>query len=297
VLAVYARPYDPARPVVCMDEKPYQLLGHVRAPVPAGGSRPEDRLRVRPVWHLLDLLLGRAPGRVAARRCPASPDQDRLGRPGQADPDCGLPPALRPWYWSWTTSTPVASGRCTRRSNPPRRSRWPSGWRSTTPPGTAPQRQRQGHRPRQHRPRLDPAHGPHPAHALPRLHDSRARNQRILTTVTGTPSSRTSSTVTQEPEPRCPASTGLAHLASTVLTLNLTLTLILFRRAKGNRDHPWKMKAVEGDANNFNVTVSSSGCCCKFEPPFSRPSRPDRPRRLRRAIGRVQPGRRAAGHR
>jgi hypothetical protein len=36
VLAVCARPYDPARPVVCMDEKPYQLLGHVRAPVPAG---------------------------------------------------------------------------------------------------------------------------------------------------------------------------------------------------------------------------------------------------------------------
>ncbi|MGP3966561.1 hypothetical protein [Streptomyces sp. 6N223] len=24
VLALYARPYDPARPVVCMDEKPYQ---------------------------------------------------------------------------------------------------------------------------------------------------------------------------------------------------------------------------------------------------------------------------------
>jgi hypothetical protein len=36
VLAVYARPYDPARPVVCMDEKPYQLLGHVRSPLPAG---------------------------------------------------------------------------------------------------------------------------------------------------------------------------------------------------------------------------------------------------------------------
>jgi len=26
VLTVYARPYDPKRPVVCMDEKPYQLL-------------------------------------------------------------------------------------------------------------------------------------------------------------------------------------------------------------------------------------------------------------------------------
>jgi hypothetical protein len=36
VLAVYARPYDPVRPVVCMDEKPYQLPGHVRAPIPAG---------------------------------------------------------------------------------------------------------------------------------------------------------------------------------------------------------------------------------------------------------------------
>ncbi|MCX4403872.1 IS630 family transposase [Streptomyces sp. NBC_01549] len=35
VLAVYARPYDPACPVVCMDEKPYQLLGHVRDPLPA----------------------------------------------------------------------------------------------------------------------------------------------------------------------------------------------------------------------------------------------------------------------
>ena len=35
VLAVYARPYDPARPVVCMDEKPYQLLDHVRDPLPA----------------------------------------------------------------------------------------------------------------------------------------------------------------------------------------------------------------------------------------------------------------------
>lgn len=27
---VYERPYDPKRPVVCMDEKPYQLLGEVR---------------------------------------------------------------------------------------------------------------------------------------------------------------------------------------------------------------------------------------------------------------------------
>jgi hypothetical protein len=35
ILAVYARPYNPCRPVVCMDEKPYQLLGHARDPIPA----------------------------------------------------------------------------------------------------------------------------------------------------------------------------------------------------------------------------------------------------------------------
>ena len=34
VLAVYARPYDPQKPVVCMDEKPYQLLDHSREPLP-----------------------------------------------------------------------------------------------------------------------------------------------------------------------------------------------------------------------------------------------------------------------
>jgi len=35
VLEVYHRPHNPAAPVVCMDEKPYQLLGHARAPIPA----------------------------------------------------------------------------------------------------------------------------------------------------------------------------------------------------------------------------------------------------------------------
>ena len=44
VLEVYARPYNPARPVICMDEKPYQLLGEKREPVPAkpGGLKKVD---------------------------------------------------------------------------------------------------------------------------------------------------------------------------------------------------------------------------------------------------------------
>ena len=39
ILDVYERPYDPKRPVICMDEKPYQLLGEVREPLP---MRPGD---------------------------------------------------------------------------------------------------------------------------------------------------------------------------------------------------------------------------------------------------------------
>ncbi len=40
VLDVYKRPFDPLRPVVCMDESPKQLIGEVRAPVPASPGQP-----------------------------------------------------------------------------------------------------------------------------------------------------------------------------------------------------------------------------------------------------------------
>jgi hypothetical protein len=40
VLGVYARPYDPARPVVCLDETSRQLLGEVRPPLPPAPGRP-----------------------------------------------------------------------------------------------------------------------------------------------------------------------------------------------------------------------------------------------------------------
>ena len=40
VLDVYHRPFDPAFPVVCMDETPRQLIGETRKPVPAEPGRP-----------------------------------------------------------------------------------------------------------------------------------------------------------------------------------------------------------------------------------------------------------------
>jgi DDE superfamily endonuclease len=43
VLAVYERPPDPARPVVCLDETSRQLLGEVRPPPPPAPGRPARR--------------------------------------------------------------------------------------------------------------------------------------------------------------------------------------------------------------------------------------------------------------
>lgn len=40
VLDLYEQPYDPARPVVCFDERPCPLISDVRTPVPAAPSRP-----------------------------------------------------------------------------------------------------------------------------------------------------------------------------------------------------------------------------------------------------------------
>ena len=49
VLDVYHRPYDADCPVICMDEKPYQLLGESREPIPMklGNARLEDSEYIR----------------------------------------------------------------------------------------------------------------------------------------------------------------------------------------------------------------------------------------------------------
>jgi hypothetical protein len=40
VLHVYKRPYDPRRPVVCMDETSKQLIGETRRPLEAAAGQP-----------------------------------------------------------------------------------------------------------------------------------------------------------------------------------------------------------------------------------------------------------------
>lgn len=43
VLSVYERPYNEEYPVVCMDEKPYQLLDHRYDPIPMSESNPVQK--------------------------------------------------------------------------------------------------------------------------------------------------------------------------------------------------------------------------------------------------------------
>ena len=139
VLSVYARIHDPMRPVVCMDEKPYQLLDHARDPIPAapGHDRREDSEYVRRGTCSI-FVLGRTPAPAGAGSTPC-PDAPRsTGPPRSSNCSPWTTPTPRPWCWSWTTSTPTASPRCTRPSNPPRPSRSRNAWRSTTPPNTAP---------------------------------------------------------------------------------------------------------------------------------------------------------------
>lgn len=41
LLDLYAEPSDPQRPVVCFDEKPYQLVGETRQPLPRQPGQPQ----------------------------------------------------------------------------------------------------------------------------------------------------------------------------------------------------------------------------------------------------------------
>jgi hypothetical protein len=41
ILDVYALPYDENCPVICLDEKPYQLWGERREPIPMKKGKPK----------------------------------------------------------------------------------------------------------------------------------------------------------------------------------------------------------------------------------------------------------------
>ena len=100
VLDIYTRPYDPTRPTVCLDETSKQLVGEVRAPLPAipGHAARYDHHYVRngvaTVFMMLEPLTGRCRVQVTQRRTKKDWAQvmKRSGRsllPGSRCPDLG----------------------------------------------------------------------------------------------------------------------------------------------------------------------------------------------------------------
>jgi len=74
VLAIYKLPFDPLRPVICLDEMPVQLLGEVVAPLPMKAGKPERidyeyvRQGVASVFIAFEPLTGRRICEVKRRR-------------------------------------------------------------------------------------------------------------------------------------------------------------------------------------------------------------------------------------
>ena len=77
VLEVYGRPWDPKRPVVCMDEQPKQLISETRAPIPMSPGSVErvDHEYVREgvcvAWMFVEPLGAWRGVRVTERRTAA----------------------------------------------------------------------------------------------------------------------------------------------------------------------------------------------------------------------------------
>lgn len=74
VLDVYKRPYDPLRPVVCMDETPRQLIKETRMPLSASAGRPErhdyeyERCGVFTVFMANEPLAGKRMTKTSKRK-------------------------------------------------------------------------------------------------------------------------------------------------------------------------------------------------------------------------------------
>jgi hypothetical protein len=74
VLDLYHRPYDPRRPLVCVDEMPKQLVAETRLPVPARPGQPERvdyayrRCGVANLFMTFEPLLGWRAVQVTERR-------------------------------------------------------------------------------------------------------------------------------------------------------------------------------------------------------------------------------------
>ena len=136
VLDLYAEPPDPARPVVCLDESPVQLIGQVREPIPAAPgqvARVDYEYRRNGTMNLFVVMDVHRPWRkvtVTERRT----SQDYAVRLRElVDVDFPDAERIRVVQDNLSTHTPARSMRPSRLLR--RVASW-GGWSSTTPPNT-----------------------------------------------------------------------------------------------------------------------------------------------------------------
>jgi hypothetical protein len=115
VLEVYARPYDPRRPQVCLDETSTQVGADTREPLPATPGQPArsddeyERKGTANRFMLFEPLAGPRQAKVTERR--TAVDCAHLI---QALVDDHYPQAEK-MCWSWTISTRLSQPRCLKR--------------------------------------------------------------------------------------------------------------------------------------------------------------------------------------
>ena len=132
ILDLYQQPYDPEYPVVCMDEKPYQLLGETRPAIPMkeGKVRREDGEYVRNGTCSIFLFTEALSGWRHT-----DPQEHRtMVDWATRSSTCWTTNILTAEKsgWSWTTSNRIRSHRSTRRSLRRLHAGLRNGWRYTT---------------------------------------------------------------------------------------------------------------------------------------------------------------------
>jgi len=137
VLALYAAPYDPARPVVCFDELPYQLVAETRAPLPPrpGQAARYDyeyrRMGTCNLFGCFEPHAGRRQIIVTAQRTARDFAAVMRRLVDEWYPEAAV---IRVVLDNLNTHTGAAGALWadTRHSRPPRRGASSTGWRSTT---------------------------------------------------------------------------------------------------------------------------------------------------------------------
>lgn len=114
VLDIYEMPYDPAVPVVCMDEKPYQLSDEAREPLPPrpGDTQKTDSEYIRKgtcsIFVFVEPLGGVRHVSVREHRSAADWEKEIKYLVDTSYL------TSRKLYLSWTISIPMPSPLCTR---------------------------------------------------------------------------------------------------------------------------------------------------------------------------------------